>query len=187
MALISEVQERAWASDKYGDRVKRWDWDWRDDRIMAWINNFARISRENTEGNLERLNAVRSGSLLRSLYWKTWAASGGDTQVFSARYAYYGKYVELAVGKGDRYNGQVPSIPGPEWQPILVPTRKRRGKPFVVTEMRSQAAKFAAMARKEFSFAGTMFLVFAMGDNQDAHAAVNRALFWRQRREKTTR
>jgi hypothetical protein len=38
------------------------------------------------------------------------------------------------------------------------------------------------MARREFSFAGTMFMVYAMGDNQDAHDAVNRALFRRQRR-----
>ncbi len=182
MALISEVNERSWASDKYGDKVKRWEWDWRDDRIMEWISNFTRISRENTEDNLERLEAIRTGNLKRSLWWKTWATSNGDTQVFAAKYAYYARFVELAVGGKEVYDSPVPNIPSPYWQPIPVPTRKRRGKPFVVTEMRTQATKFAAMARKEFSFAGTMFLVFAMGDNQDAHAAVNRALFWRQRR-----
>lgn len=187
MALISEVQERAWASDKYGDRVKRWEWDWRDERIMAWISNFTRISRENTEDNVERLDAVHTGAMKRSLWWKTWATSGGDTQVFAAKYLYYSKFVELAVGKNEPYNSPVPNIPGPYWSPIPVPTRSRKGKPFVVTEMRTQASKFAAMARKEFSFAGTMFLVYAMGDNQDAHAAVNRALFWRQRRGKFDR
>lgn len=187
MALISEVNERTWASDKYGDKVKRWEWDWRDDRILAWIHHFEQFSREDTEANLERLDAIRSGALKRSLWWKTWATSGGDTQVFAARYLYYAKYVELAVGRNDRYNGPVPNIPNPYWQPIPVPTRRRKGKPFVVTEMRTQAAKFASMARKEFSFAGTMFLVFAMGDNQDAHRAVNRALFWRQRTDRSYR
>lgn len=187
MALISDVQERSWATDKYGDKVKRWDWDWRDERIMKWINNFARISRENTEENLERLNAIRTGELKRSLFWKTWATSGGDTQVFSARYLYYQKYVELAVGKNEPYDSPVPNIPSPNWGPIPVPTRKRRGKPFVVTEMRTQATKFAAMARKEFCYAGTLFLVFAMGANKDAHDAVNRALFWAQRRDAFTR
>lgn len=187
MALISEVQERSWASDKYGDKVKRWEWDWRDDRIMAWINNFTRISRENTEDNIERLGAERTGAMKRSLWWKTWATSGGDTQVFAAKYLYYSKFVELAVGGKETYDSPVPNIPGPYWSPIPVPTRKRRGKPFVVTEMRTQATKFAAMARKEFSFVGTMFLVYAMGDNKDAHAAVNRALFWRQRMGKYDR
>ena len=187
MALLSEVQEKSWASDKYGDKVKRWEWDWRDHRIMDWIRHFEPISRENTVGNLERLDAIRTHTLERSLRWKTWATSGGDTQVFSAKYAYYAKFVELAVGRSEPYDSPVPNIPSPYWQPIRVPTRHRRGKPFVVTEMRTQAAKFASMARKEFSFAGTMFLVFAMGDNQDAHAAVNRALFWRQRRERFER
>ena len=182
MALISEVQEKGWASDKYGDKVKRWEWDWRDERIMSWINNFERISRENTDENVERLNAVRTGAMKRSLWWKTWATSGGDTQVFAAKYLYYSRFVELAVGKNEPYDSPVPNIPQPYWQPIPVPTRKRRGKPFVVTEMRTQAAKFASVARREFSFAGTMFMVYAMGDNQDAHDAVNRALFRRQRR-----
>lgn len=187
MALISEIQESSWATDKYGDNVKSWKWDWRDERIMAWINNFPRVSRENTEDNIERLDAKRTGAMKRSLWWKTWATDGGDTQVFAAKYLYYSKFVELAVGKGEKYDSPVPSIQRPNWMPIPVPTRRRKGKPFVVTEMRTQAMKFASMARKEFSFAGTMFLVFAMGSNQDAHAAVNRALFWRQRKEKITR
>ena len=182
MALISEVQEKGWASDKYGDKVKRWEWDWRDERIMSWINNFERISRENTEENVERLNAVRTGAMKRSLWWKTWATSGGDTQVFAAKYLYYSRFVELAVGKNEPYDSPVPNIPHPYWQPIPVPKRSQKGKPFVVTEMRTQAAKFASVARREFSFAGTMFMVYAMGDNQDAHDAVNRALFRRQRR-----
>ncbi|MCR4810927.1 MAG: hypothetical protein K5896_13875 [Prevotella sp.] len=182
MALISEVQERSWAGDKYGDKVKSWKWDWRDTRIMAWINSFERISREDTEDNMERLSAIRTGALKRSLWWKTWATSGGDTQVFAAKYLYYAKFVELAVGKGDPYDAPVPNIPAPFWAPIPVPTRRRKGKPFVVTEMRTQATKFTSMARREFCFAGTMFMVYAMGDNQDAHDAVNRALFRRQRR-----
>lgn len=186
MAVFTEV-ERSWATDKYGDKVKRWEWDWRDERIMDWIHNFERISRENTEENVERLGAVRTGAMKRSLWWKTWATSGGDTQVFAARYLYYSKFVELAVGKNEPYDSPVPKIPRPYWEPIAVPTRRRKGKPFVVTEMRSQAAKFAAVARKEFSFAGTMFLVFAMGSNQDAHNAVNRALFWRQRHDRIWR
>ena len=39
MALLSEIQERSWASDRYGDNVLRFRFDWRDTRIMNWINN----------------------------------------------------------------------------------------------------------------------------------------------------
>lgn len=187
MALLNEVQERSWATDKYGDNVLRWKWDWRDARIMAWINNFTKISRENVMENVERLGIESKGEdggkLKRSLFWKTWAASGGDSQVFEARYIYYSKFVELALGKGNSYI-QPPDIPHRKWGPIRMPDgRKRKARPFVVAEMRSQAQKFAAYARKRFSFVGTMFLIYAMGDNKSAAAAYNRAVFWAAKKE----
>ena len=187
MALLSEAQERAWASDKYGDNVLKWKWDWRDSRIMEWIANFARISRENVMGNIGRqgIGDYHSSQkkktphqLRRSLAWKTWAASGGDSQVFEARYIYYAKFVELAVGKGQPYDSPVPDIPGRNWKPIRVPTRSRKGKPHVVTEMRSQAQKFTAFARAQFSFTGTIYMLYAMGNNKSAAAAYNRAMAW---------
>lgn len=187
MPLLSDVQERSWAADKYGDLVLSWKWDWRDERIMGWINNFVNVISKDTTGNVERQHAIKTGRLKRSLHWKTWAASGGDAQVFEARYIYYAKFVELAVGRGEPYDSPVPDIPGPMWQPIPVPSRSRKGKPHVVTEMRSQASKFTSMARKHFSFAGTVFLIYAMGNNQSAAAAVNRALYWAARKGRTTR
>ena len=178
MALLSEVAERSWASDKYGDNVLRWKFDWRDTRIMNWISKFAAITGSNTMGNVERQIKPHTHRLERSLKWKTWAISGGDTQVFEARYIYYAKFVELAVGKGDKYNGPVPSIPGPRWSPIPVPKRMRKGRPHVVTEMRTQAQKFTAYARARFMFAGTIYMLYAMGSNQSAAHAYNRALEW---------
>ena len=197
MALLSEVQERSWATDKYGDNVLKWKWDWRDTRIMEWINNFVGISRENVMDNYERqdIGAYHARQkkktphqLKRSLKWRTWAASGGDAQVFEARYIYYAKYVELALGKGNPYNGPVPDIPNRKWKPITVPTRPRKGKPHVVTEMRTQASKFTAMARAQFSFTGTIYMLYAMGgDPQSVAGAYNRALFWALRQEKVRR
>lgn len=181
MALLSEVQERAWAADKYGDNVLKWKWDWRDTQIMEWINNFARITGENTYGNVDRQISNKStGRLKRSLFWKTWAASGGDSQVFEARYIYYAKYVELAVGRGEPYDSPVPDIPHKKWKPIPVPTRSRKGKPHVVTEMRTQASKFTAFARAKFSFTGTIYMLYAMGgkDNPTIAAAYNRSVEW---------
>ena len=178
MALLSEAQERSWATDKYGDQVLKWRWDWRDSRIMDWINNFVSISRKNVYASVDRQKIKKTGALKRSLAWKTWAVSGGDAQVFEARYQYYAKFVELAVGRGEPYDSPVPNIPGRKWKPIPVPTRSRKGKPHVVTEMRSQAAKFTAFARAQFSFTGTIYMLYAMGNNHSSAAAYNRALQW---------
>lgn len=184
---LSFINERSWATDKYGDQVLSWKWDWHDDRIMGWINNFVNVIKSDTIGNVERLDMTRTGRLKRSLAWKTWAASGGDAQIFEARYLYYAKFVELAVGRGEPYDSPVPDIPNPMWGPISVPSRSRKGKPHVVTEMRKQASKFTSMARKHFSFVGTVFMVYAMGNNQAAAAAVNRAIYWANRKDRVTR
>lgn len=184
---LSPINERSWGTDKYGDLVLSWKWNWHDERIMGWINNFVNVTSKDTIGNVDRQKAIKTGRLKRSLAWKTWAASGGDAQIFEARYIYYAKFVELAVGKGQPYNGPVPDIPNPRWLPIEVPSRSRKGKPHVVTEMRSQASKFTSMARKHFSFVGTVFLVYAMGNNKSAAAAVNRAIYWANRKERVTR
>lgn len=187
MALLSEIQERSWASDKYGDNVLRFKFDWRDTRILDWINNFSRITRENTMGNYERLITPHTHRLERSMSWRTWAISGGDAQVFEARYIYYAKYLELAVGGKEKYNGPVPNIPHPRWNAIPVPTRKRKGRPHVVTEMRTQAQKFTAFARAQFWFAGTMYMIYAMGNNKSAAAAYNRSVQWAMRQGRTLR
>jgi hypothetical protein len=55
--------------------------------------------------------------------------------------------------------------------------------------MRTQASKFTAFARAQFSFAGTMYMLYAMGGKEDPDiaAAVNRTLFWALRQEKERR
>ena len=187
MPLLSEVQERSWATDKYGDKVLLWKFDWRHWRVMDWINNFVRITGKNTYADVERQNAKRTGNLKRSLAWKTWAMSGGDAQVFDAQYIYYSKFIELAVGRGEPLKEKVPPIPGRNWAPIPVPSRRRKGRPHVVTEMRSQAQKFTSFVAGQLSFAGTVYMLFAMGNNKAAAAAYNRALQWLLQQGKTTR
>lgn len=181
MDLISEVQSASWQGDKYGDeRAAKgsFQWNWRDDHIMRWINNFVKITRERTMGNVDRVIHERSGQLRRSLYWQTFAASGGDEQVFRARYIYYAKFLEIGVGIRNPYNGPVPPIRTPQWGPITIPTRKLKGRPHVVTEMRTQAKHFRAYATKYFAFAGLVYMVYSAGQTVEARHAINRALFW---------
>lgn len=186
--LLSEIQGASWIGDKYGDKILSWKWNWQDDHIMRWINNFPRIARERTMGNVERVISDKgSGALKRSLYWQTFAASGGDEQVFRARYIYYAKFLELGVGRRNPYNGPVPPIPGKKWGPITIPTRKLKGRPHVVAEMRTQAKHFASYATKYFSFAGLVYMVFSAGDTYEARHAINRALFWASTRDRVSR
>ena len=168
--------------DMYGDKILLHKWNWRDRRIMSWINNFAKITGQNTLEDVNRQNIIKTGQLKRSLTWRTWAASGGDTQVFEASYIYYAKFLELAVGWRYKYTSPVPPIPGKKWRPIPVSDRPYKGRPHVVPEMRSQARKFASMATNHFSFVGTMFMAYALGNTASAHAAINRALFWSMRK-----
>ena len=176
--LLSEIQGASWIGDKYGDKILSWKWDWRDDYIMKWINNFTKIARERTMGNYDRVIHERSGHLKRSLYWMTFAASGGDEQVLRARYIYYAKFLELGVGIRNPYNGPVPPIPHKKWKPIAIPTRKMKGRPHVVAEMRTQAKHFRAYATKYFAFAGLVYMVYSAGQTVEARHAINRALFW---------
>lgn len=171
------------SSIMYGPNLLRFKWNWHDHRIMAWINNFVKISQKNTLEDVDRQKIKRTGALRRSLQWRTWAASGGDAQIFEARYIYYARFIELAVGRRYRYTSPVPPIPNRKWQPIPVADRPYKGRPHVVPEMRSQAKKFAAYATNHFEFVGTMFMAYAMGNNASAHAAINRALFWSMRKD----
>lgn len=183
--------------DAYGDRMREkggsWHWNWRNDHIMRWINNFVRISKANVMANYKRQGIgdyharqkkPTEHKLKRSLAWKTWATSGGDEQVFRAQYIYYAKFVELALGKRNHYNGPVPEIQAPRWKPITVPTRSRKAKPHIVTEMRRQANRFRVYATEYFQFTGLVTMIYAMGGDDDPaiRAAVNRTLFWHSTR-----
>lgn len=163
--------------DRYGMDVLLWKFDWRDAQVMRWIENFPNIGKKNTLANIDRQRTINTGALRRSMMWKTWAISGGDAQVFEARYNYYAKFVELAVGQGNPFEMLPPNIPGPNWQPIRMPDgRKRRAKPHVATEMRGQARKFTTMLRRHFSFVGLAYMAYAMGDPVAAADTINRAL-----------
>lgn len=167
--------------DRYGDDLLLFHFDWRDELVMRWIEKLPEIGLKNSRENVERQGieskGKHKGTLLRSLAWKTWAVSGGDAQVFEARYQYYAKFVELAVGRGEPFKQLPPRIPGPKWQPITMPDgRRRKARPHVVTEMRTQARKFATMLRRHFSFVGLTYMAYAMGDNKAAADTVNRML-----------
>lgn len=92
----------------------------------------------------------------------------------------YGQFVELAVGKGEPYNGPVPAISGRAWQPIRVPTRKRKAKPHSTAEMRKQARRFERILVDHFSFMGMGFLMYAAGSNRDNYEEINRLLLARR-------
>ncbi len=176
MALVAQTNAQEWRTDRYGDEVLLRRFDWRDEIVIRKIEEFIKHAQEDTLGNIDRLKIGKSQSLRRSIFWHTWNTSGGDLQVFEARYNYYGKFVELALGRGNPYNGPVPAFTRRKWQPIPVPTRTKKGKPFVVAEMRKQARRFEAFGLRYLNFVGTGYLIYAAGSRIDAAARINRAL-----------
>ena len=112
--------------DPYGENIKVMKFDWRDEQILRWIDKFVEFGQKDTKGNVVRQNARRTGALLRSIYWRTWNTSGGDMQVFEARYKYYAKFVELALGKNMPFKALPPGITRRKWDPSPCPTVPER-------------------------------------------------------------
>lgn len=163
--------------DPYGEKIELSRFDWRDERIIRWIEKFCEFGWKDSMKNIRRQDAIQTGALLRSIKWRTWADSGGDRQVWQARYNYYAKFVELALGRNLPFRQLPPPIGEPQWAPIRMPDRKRRAKPSIPTEMRKQGAKFVTMLENHYSFAGIAMLAYALGPNIHNRALIHRLQF----------
>lgn len=175
------ANERWREKDPYMDNVIATRFDWRDEEVMRMIRCFVTFGKIDAKKNIKRLTAIKTGKLIRSIGWKAWSDSGGDAEVFQETYLKYGQFVELAVGKGQPYNGPVPPIPGKAWRPITVPTRKRKAKPHSTAEMRKQARRFERLLVDHFSFMGLGFLTYAAGSNRENYEQINDLLMRRRK------
>ena len=163
--------------DRYGENIELMKFDWRDQRVLQWIDKFVEFGQQDSKGNIIR-QEVHQGALLRSIYWRTWNDYGGDRQVFEAKYLYYAKFVELALGKNMPYIGLPPAIQQRKWGPIQMPDgRPRKAKPSIATEMRKQARKFTTMLEDRYSFAGIAMMVYALGPAIQNKAMIERLLY----------
>ncbi len=174
------ADERWREKDPYADNIIATKFDWRDEEVMKKIRAFITHGKIDSKKNIQRLGAIKSGKLIRSIGWKAWAESGGDAEVFQETYMKYGQFVELAVGKGEPYKEQVPPIPGRAWAPIRVPSRSRKAKPHSTAEMRKQAKRFERILVDHFSFVGLGFLAYAAGSNRENYEEINRLLLSRR-------
>lgn len=163
--------------DPMGEKILISRFDWRDARILAWIDKFTEFGWRDSVGNVSRQKARQTGALLRSIKWRTWADAGGDRQVWQVRYNYYAKFVELALGRNMPFRQLPPDIPQPRWQPIPMPDRKRKAKPSIPTEMRRQSAKFVTMLEEKYSFAGIAMMAYALGPSIHNKQMVRRLMF----------
>lgn len=163
--------------DPFGEKILLEKFDWRDARLLAWIDRFVEFGWRDSVGNIQRLNAMQTKALLRSIKWRTWADCGGDRQTWQVRYNYYAKFVELALGRGLPFKALPPEIDMPRWQPIHMPDRKRRAKPSIPTELRRQGARFVSMLEASYSFHGIAMMVYALGPSIQNKALVRRLLF----------
>lgn len=163
--------------DPFGEKILLTRWDWRDARLLAWIDKFVEFGWRDSVKNVQRQNAIRTHQLVRSIKWRTWADSGGDRQVWQARYLYYAKFVELALGRRNPFRALPPEIGEPRWLPIQMPDRKRKAKPSIPTEMRRQGAKFVTMLEEKYSFHGIAMMAYALGPSIENKKLVRRLLF----------
>jgi len=174
--------------DPYGENIKVMKFDWRDEQVLAWIQKFVEFGQKDARGNVLRQQSVYqkgknkgkpmgTGALLRSIYWRTWNTSGGDVQVFEARYKYYAKFVELALGKNMPFKALPPGITRRKWDPITMPDRPRKAKPSIATEMRKQAAKFTTMLEDQFLYHGIAMIVYPFNNSIENRDLIDRLLY----------
>ena len=163
--------------DPYGDNIELMKFDRRDARVLKWIDKFVEFGQLDSEGNIERQKAKQSGALLRSIKWRTWNDSGGNRQVFEARYNYYAKFVELALGKNMPFKELPPAIGMRKWQPIAMPDRSRKAKPSIPTEMRKQARKFTTMLEDRYAWHGLALMIYALGPSIHNRERIQQLLF----------
>ena len=162
--------------DPYGDQILLTKFNWRDEQVMRYIRSFLTLGKKDSQDNIRRLNAIKTGQLIRSIGWKAWSESGGDVEVFQETYLKYGQFVELAVGRHQPFR-QLPSpITGPKWAPIQMPDRNRKAKPHSSAEMRKQAKKFERILVNHFSFIGLGFIAYAAGSNRANYEEINRIM-----------
>lgn len=175
--MADDKRPLALQRDPYGENIKVRKFDWRDEQVLAWIQKFVEFGQKDARGNVTRQNALRSGALLRSIRWRTWNSSGGDVQVFEARYNYYAKFVELALGRGMPFKALPPGIPRRKWDPITMPDRPRKAKPSIATEMRKQAAKFTTMLEDQFLYHGIAMIAYPFNNSIENTDLIDRLLY----------
>lgn len=163
--------------DPFGESILLTKWDWRDDRLLAWIDKFVEFGWRDSVGNVQRLEAIKTKQLLRSIKWRTWADAGGNRQVWQVRYNYYAKFVELALGRGDPFKQLPPAIDQRKWPAIQMPDRKRKAKPSIPTELRKQGRKFVTMLEDKYSYHGIAMMVYALGPSIENKTLLRRLLF----------
>lgn len=81
-----------------------------------------------------------SGSLYNSLYWKISNAAGGDTQKIDFFFNYYGLFVDLGVGRGQKYaqvDNADPSVYGKRYK-IWKGRGDRQSRPTILREIRQE-------------------------------------------------
>ena len=128
-----------------------------DKRIQDYIHEYLAsggYGERDSKGNLKRLRAVDTGRLMRSLFWRAFTDGKGNKVTVEAVYQHYGKFVELAVGKGEKYVG-VESISRKKWRALhRLDGGHRMAKPFVTAEFRQQVRRFQRFMEREFAFQG---------------------------------
>ncbi len=139
--------------------------------VIERVNKFIQWAEEDTQKNFARLDINTrpggkgkrfTGELYNGLKWKTWNASGGDVQVFQVVFAYYAKFVELALQRNHKLI-EIPPIDRREWQPIPRPDNKpRRAKPFVSAEMRKQGRRLERDLLRYYAYTGSMYVAYSV-------------------------
>lgn len=64
------------------------------------IDDWARYTAERLQKSIEKRKVGKTGSLKYSIIYQLMSATGGDTSSIKHMFNYYGRFVDMGVGKG---------------------------------------------------------------------------------------
>ena len=91
---MADYEPRWRQFDPYGDKIYLTNFDWKDEQVMKFIRGFITLGKKDSKKNIKRQDAIKTGKLIRSIGWKAWSESGGNTEVFQETYMKYGQFVD---------------------------------------------------------------------------------------------
>lgn len=132
--------------------------------LMLWAFRVAKRIKENfTRMHINRVaHGNYTGELYRSIFWQVHKMAAGNKGKIEFFYQYYGRFVELGVGKGFK---MVNVPPMRNMDVIPIPGRGRVAKPFMTSEIRYHARWLAERLEDVFGVEAGV----AIMQNLEAH------------------
>lgn len=129
---------------------------------QAW----AQITVKRWKRNLSRMNIgqMSSGELLRSFQYKVLAGAGGDVLKIEFAFKYYGKFVDMGVGRGTSLGDHPQSRTGRRFSPSFS-GMIRKPKKWYSKSFYAETQRLLEIMKEEYGHKGQLLITEHLSDS----------------------